>query len=108
MSEGISLMSSKPPDEHAPRREAVQRPARLHPTPPRRDEVGRTAAVGDADLRELTLRLMRGENLQRLNAAALLTSLLSPAATDAQIAGALTALAMKGETVEELDGMAEA
>src|SRR6266446_508865 len=108
MSEGISLMSSNPPDEPAPRREAVQRPAWLLPTPPRRDEVGRRAAVGDTDLRELTLRLMRGENLQRVDAAALLTALLSPAATDAQIAGALTALAMKGETVEELAGMAEA
>lgn len=108
MSEGISLMSSTPPDQPAPRREAVQRPAWLLPTPPRRDERGRTAAVGDADLRELTLRLMRGENLQRADAAALLAALLSPAATDAQIAGALTALAMKGETVEELAGMAEA
>ena len=33
---------------------------------------------------------------------------MSPAATDAQIAGALTALAMKGETIDELAGMAEA
>jgi anthranilate phosphoribosyltransferase len=64
--------------------------------------------VGDADLRELTPRLMRGENLQRANAVALLEALLSPAATDAQIAGALTTLSMKGETVEELAGMAEA
>jgi len=86
----------------------MQRPAWLLPTPPRRDEVGRRTAVGDADLRELTLRLMRGENLQRPDAGALLTALLSAAATDAQIAGALTALAMKGETVEELAGMAEA
>jgi anthranilate phosphoribosyltransferase len=108
MSEGISPMSSNPPDELASRREAAQRPAWLLPTPPRRDEPGQGAAVGDADLRELTFRLMRGENLQRLEAAALLTALLSPAATDAQIAGALTALAMKGETIEELAGMAEA
>ncbi|MDP9253362.1 MAG: anthranilate phosphoribosyltransferase, partial [Verrucomicrobiota bacterium] len=78
------------------------------PTPPRRDELGRGAAVGDGDLRELTLRLMRGENFQREEAAALLTALLSAAATDAQVAGALTALAMKGETVEELVGMAKA
>jgi anthranilate phosphoribosyltransferase len=101
-------MSSNPPDAPAPRREAAQRPAWLLPTPPRRDEVGPKRAVGDADLRELTLRLMRGENLLRAQAAALLAALLSPAATDAQIAGALTALAMKGETVEELAGMAEA
>jgi len=108
MSEGISPMSANPPDEPSPRREAAQRPAWLLPTPPRRDKVEQGAAAGDADLRELTLRLMRGENLQRAEAAALLTALLSPAATDAQIAGALTALAMKGETVEELAGMAEA
>jgi anthranilate phosphoribosyltransferase len=108
MSEGISLMSSKPSDEPAPRGEAAQRPAWLLPTPPRRDEAGQTAAVGDADLRALTLRLMRGENLPRAAASALLTALLNPAATDAQIAGALTALAMKGETVDELAGMAEA
>jgi anthranilate phosphoribosyltransferase len=105
---GISLMSSTLPDQPAPRREAAQRPAWLLPTPSRCDELGPSAAVGDADLRELTLRLMRGENLQRTEAAALLATLLSSAATDAQIAGALTALAMKGETVEELAGMAEA
>jgi anthranilate phosphoribosyltransferase len=108
MSEGISPMSLTLPDQPAPRREAAQRPAWLLSTPSRRDELGRSAAVGDGDLRELTLRLMRGENLQRTEAAALLTTLVSPAATDAQIAGALTALAMKGETVEELAGMAEA
>jgi anthranilate phosphoribosyltransferase len=108
MSEGISPMSANPPDEPSPRREAAQRPAWLLPTPPRRDKIEQGAAAGDAHLRELTLRLMRGENLQRADAAALLTALLSPAATDAQIAGALTALAMKGETVEELAGMAEA
>ena len=68
MSEGISLMSSNPPDQPAPRREAAQRPAWLLPTPPRRDEVRPRVAVGDADLRELTLRLMRGENLQRADA----------------------------------------
>jgi anthranilate phosphoribosyltransferase len=108
MSEGISPMSANPPDEPSPRREAAQRPAWLLPTPPRRDKIEQGAAAGDAHLLELTLRLMRGENLQRADAAALLTALLSPAATDAQIAGALTALAMKGETVEELAGMAEA
>ena len=101
-------MSANPPDEPSPRREAAQRPAWLLPTPPRRDKIEQGAAAGDAHLLELTLRLMRGENLQRADAAALLTALLSPAATDAQIAGALTALAMKGETVEELAGMAEA
>ena len=59
-------------------------------------------------LRNLTLRLMRGEHLTRAEAASLLDGLLDASATDAQIAAALVALAVKGETVEELAGMAEA
>jgi anthranilate phosphoribosyltransferase len=51
---------------------------------------------------------MRGENLVRGEAAALLDALLDGEATDSQIAAALVALAVKGETVEELAGMAEA
>ena len=51
---------------------------------------------------------MRGENLARSEAANFLNALLNPAATDAQVAGALAVLAVKGETVEELAGMAEA
>jgi anthranilate phosphoribosyltransferase len=65
----------------------------------------REAAGG---LRFLLMRLMRGENLSRAEATALLDALLDGAATDAQIAAALVALAVKGETVEELTGMAEA
>jgi anthranilate phosphoribosyltransferase len=53
-------------------------------------------------------RLMRGENLSRSDAAAFLESLLEDAATDGQIAAALVALALKGETVDELTGIAEA
>src|SRR4028118_906096 len=79
------------------------RPAWLLPTPARRDEPAQ--GVG---LRALLLRLMRGENLSRGEAASLLDALLDESATDAQIAGALVALALKGETVEELTGMAEA
>jgi hypothetical protein len=101
-------MRSNPPNDPGPRKEPTQRPAWLLPTPPRRDAVGRSEAVGDGGLRELTLHLIRGENLQREEAATLLTALLNLTATDAQIAGALTALATKGETVEELAGMAEA
>jgi anthranilate phosphoribosyltransferase len=101
-------MRSNPLNDPGPRKEPAQRPAWLLPTPPRRDELGRGEAGGDGGLRELTLRLMRGENLQREEAATLHTALLSPAATDAQIAGALISLAIKGETVEELAGMAEA
>ena len=59
-------------------------------------------------LREFTLRLMRGENLRREEAASLLDALLDGNATDAQIGAALVALAVKGETVEELAGLASA
>lgn len=52
-------------------------------------------------------RLLRREHLSRSEAAALLEAMLAPSATDAQIAAALTALAMKGETWEELVGFAE-
>ena len=80
------------------------RPRWLLPTPARRDEPW----AGEHSLRSLTLRLMRGEDLRREEAAALLDALLDPEATDAQIAAALVALAVKGETVEELAGMAAA
>src|SRR3954471_12043222 len=62
----------------------------------------------NVDLRETTIRLVRGENLSRTDAANFLDGLLDPAATDTQIAAALMALRAKGETVEELAGMAEA
>lgn len=81
-----------------------ERPAWLLPTPARRDEP--PASVGG--LRRLLLRLMRGENLLREEATALLDALLDGEATDAQIAAALVALAVKGETIEELAGMASA
>src|SRR2546429_2143825 len=78
-------------------------------TPSRRGECGCNASdIGDFKLRELTLRLMRGENLSRAEAANFLGSLLNPIATDAQIAAALTSLAVKGETSDELAGIAEA
>jgi anthranilate phosphoribosyltransferase len=64
--------------------------------------------TGNLDLRETTKRLVRGENLSRIEAANFLDALLDPAATDTQIAAALIALTAKGETVEELAGMAEA
>jgi len=89
-----------------------QKPARpvwLLPTPSRTDEIARRASdIGDFELRETTLRLMRGENLARTEAANFLNALLNPAATDVQLAAALAVLAVKGETVEELAGMAEA
>lgn len=82
----------------------MPRPAWLLPTPARRDE----AQAVDQSLRALLLRLMRGEDLRREEATHLLDALLDGEATDAQIAAALVALAVKGETVEELAGMAAA
>src|SRR6266853_900393 len=64
--------------------------------------------AGNLELREMTRRLMHGENLTRAEAAEFLEALLNPSATDAQVAAALAVLAVKGETVEELAGMAEA
>ncbi|HEV8428712.1 MAG TPA: anthranilate phosphoribosyltransferase [Pyrinomonadaceae bacterium] len=52
-------------------------------------------------------RLVRREDLTRDEAFELLEALLDAAATDAQISGTLVALAAKGETIEELVGMAE-
>ena len=59
-------------------------------------------------LKQFLPRLMRGEDLSRSEAAELLDALLDPAATDSQIAAALVALKLKGETFEELAGLAEA
>ena len=50
---------------------------------------------------------MRGQDLTRPEAGDLLEALLNGEATDSQIAGALVALKLKGETVEELAGLAE-
>jgi anthranilate phosphoribosyltransferase len=59
------------------------------------------------DLREITTRFVHGENLSRTEAANFLDALLDPIASDSQIAAALIALTAKGETVDELAGMAE-
>ncbi len=50
---------------------------------------------------------MRRENLTRAESSHLLASLLNGESTDAQIAATLIALKTKGETVEELAGLAE-
>ncbi len=93
----------------APPRDVTAGPVWLVPTPPRTNELGREAAtVGDPELRQATLRLMRGENLNRVEAGHFLSALLNPAATDGQVAAALAVLAVKGETIDELAGMAEA
>jgi anthranilate phosphoribosyltransferase len=59
------------------------------------------------NLRTFLARLVRGENFSRAQAAQLLDALLDGEATDAQIAATLIALKSKGETVEELAGLAE-
>src|SRR5262245_16827973 len=64
--------------------------------------------TNNVDLPEMTMRLVRGENFSRTDAANFLAALLDPAVTDSQVSDALIALTAKGETVEELAGMAEA
>src|SRR2546421_2550403 len=71
------------------------------------------SAVGGEDdptqassLSTFLARLVRGENLSRDDASQFLERLLDSGATDAQVAAALVALAIKGETVEELVGIA--
>ena len=80
-----------------------KRPAWLKPTP---DQTG--GRQTDKSLPAVLSRLMRGQNLRRDEAANFLDALLDGEATDAQISAALVALAIKGETVEELAGMATA
>jgi anthranilate phosphoribosyltransferase len=72
------------------------------PTPDRTDE------LPPDDLKNLLRRLMRGQDLTRDQARNLLDELLKDSANNSQIAAALVALAIKGETTEELAGMAEA
>ncbi|HYX29220.1 MAG TPA: anthranilate phosphoribosyltransferase [Pyrinomonadaceae bacterium] len=71
---------------------------------------GVTSAEGlqtsDSRRTDFLQRFMRDENLSRTEAAQLLDWLLD-GATDAQIAATLIALKRKGETVEELAGLAE-
>lgn len=52
-------------------------------------------------------RLTRGQDLTQTEAVHLLDALLDSQATDSQIAATLVALARKGETVEELVGLAQ-
>jgi anthranilate phosphoribosyltransferase len=61
----------------------------------------------DVSIRTFLARLMRRENLSRSEAAQLLEALLDGESTDAQVAATLIALKQKGETVEELSGLAE-
>ena len=60
-----------------------------------------------APIQNLLGRLMRSESLMREEASRLLNFLLDDATSEAQIAAILIALKRKGETVEELAGLAE-
>jgi anthranilate phosphoribosyltransferase len=62
--------------------------------------------MGQNQLQHYLLRLVRKDDLSRDEAREFLDALLDPECTDLQIAAALTALATKGETVEELAGLA--
>jgi anthranilate phosphoribosyltransferase len=62
--------------------------------------------MGQNRLQHFLSRLVRSEHLNREEASEFLDALLEDEATDVQIAAALTALATKGETVEELAGLA--
>jgi len=58
-------------------------------------------------LQESIASLIRRQNLTREQAAAAMRELMSGEATPAQISGFLVALHMKGETVEEITGLAQ-
>lgn len=59
-------------------------------------------------IKQVINRVVQGENLSRGEASEVMGEIISGRATDAQIASFLTALRMKGETVEEITGFAEA
>jgi len=59
-------------------------------------------------IQETIRRLVEGQSLSRADAAAAMRALMDGEATAAQIAAFLVALRMKGETVEEIAGCAEA
>jgi anthranilate phosphoribosyltransferase len=59
-------------------------------------------------LRDTLPRLIRGENLQQEEARSLMLHIMAGEASAAETAALLTALAMKGETVEEVAGFAQA
>jgi anthranilate phosphoribosyltransferase len=65
-----------------------------------------TSSKADTPLHKFLVRLMRGENLSFTESAKFFEALADPNANSSQIAGSLVALAAKGETYEELAGMA--
>src|SRR5439155_2607881 len=67
----------------------------------------RRPAMTSPIIAEAGRALVDGKDLSRIEAAAAMEAIMSGAATNAQIAAFLTALRMKGETVEELIGFAQ-
>src|SRR3989475_3668740 len=66
-----------------------------------------SGAVTNPIITEAVRALIDRRDLTRIEAAAAMEAIMSGAATNAQIAAFLTALRMKGETVEELVGFAQ-
>ncbi len=59
-------------------------------------------------MQQVIARLIAGENLNRAESRQVIDNIMEGNASDAQIAAILTALRIKGETVEEISGAAEA
>lgn len=59
------------------------------------------------NMQQALARVVGGESLRREEAAAIMEIIMSGEATSAQIAALVTALRMKGETVDEITGFAE-
>lgn len=57
-------------------------------------------------IKELLKKVVAGENLTETEAAAAMEQIMDGGATPAQIAGLLTALKLKGETIDEITGFA--
>src|SRR5207248_2126198 len=66
-----------------------------------------TSVEAGTFMSEALKALVDRRDLSRIEAAAAMEAIMSGAATNAQIAAFLTALRMKGETVEELVGFAQ-
>ena len=66
-----------------------------------------TAHMGEAMIREAIRKVVQADDLTREEATAVMTEIMDGAATPAQIGCFLTALRLKGETVEEISGFAQ-
>lgn len=67
-----------------------------------------TVTHSDLSLQPLLSRLMSSQSFRQSEAEKFLEALLDPGTTDAQIGAALVALAIKGETADELAGLGRA